>query len=119
MKIQLDALAQQLETIAKVDTLPQKTLYAAIMHTDDVLGVTWTRPVFGIDDLDLDEGYSVFDSDFVLQYNVDAESGLEHQAFGTRPEDAAWFLVTPPGQFSYLSYVNSSGVTRVILVIRG
>lgn len=119
MEGQLEVLAQQLEGIGKVGQLPRKTLLTALTHPDDVLGVTWENLVFEIADLDLDEGYTVFDSDYNVLYSVASDDDLEHKAFGTHPKDAAWFLVMSFGEYGYLAYTTSDATTRVLMLIRG
>lgn len=119
MDTQLEVLAQQLEGISKVEKLPRKTLLTALTHPDDVLGVTWENLVFEIEDLDLDEGYTVFDSDYNVLYSVSADEDLEYKAFGTHPKDSAWFLVMSFGEYSYLAYTASNSATRILMLIRG
>lgn len=116
MQHRIDALTLQLGGAAALSALPAPVLALALSHGDDVLAVTPQSPDIAIDDLDLDSGYTMLDAEHDELYRVET---LTEAVWGRDPLDFAWLLEARRGDYLYLAYASTTGIDRVLLLLRG
>ena len=119
MKRALESLAAQFDQPSDINKLPARTLMQALAHPDHVAVVTLTDSLVELPGMDLATGYTLFDNDFYLLYTENTASGLVHIAWGTRPKDSVWVHTNELGAYAYLTFADTSGEDRIVMLVRG
>lgn len=100
----LAPLCQQAGGAFRVYALPVRTVDTALSHTDDLIAINRQSWVVELPDLDIVEGYEVYNDRMELLYNEAEDLGLTQQAWGTTERDVYVTFTTLVGDFFYVTY---------------
>lgn len=115
--LNLQHLITQLGDANLVDALPAPTLYRMLAHTDDVVFVKVSEPLVELPDLDLAQGYQLYDATFQLLSEHKAADGLEERLWGLAEGDWFYLLQYAFGDYAYLYYTSAVGEQRTIMLV--
>jgi hypothetical protein len=117
MKQALESLTAQFDKPSDINKIPKSTLLQALAHPDAVAVASLIDPLVELTGLDLDEGYTVFDSEMTELYSE--ADDLETPTWGTTVSDQAWIQLVEFGDYAFVAYTETGGVERVLMLIRG